>query len=160
MAVAALILISRIRAGSAWLARVDWPLLVLFASLFTITSAFSASGIGQRLGMALGGMLSDSEPALMLISALGSNSIGNVPMVAALLSLLPEPDADLLTGLGLYATLAGNLLLIGSLANIIMAEEAKKQGIRIGFLLYLRDGLPVGLLQLLAALAFRTFITP
>ncbi|GAB4120710.1 MAG: SLC13 family permease [Rhodothalassiaceae bacterium] len=160
LAVAALILISRVRGSLSYFAQIDWPLLVLFASLFIVTGAFAESPLGREVGTTLGALLSGSEAALLGVAAIGSNSIGNVPMVTGLISLLPDAEPVLLTGLALYATLAGNLLLIGSLANIIMAEQARRQGIGIGFLLYLKDGLPIGGLQLLLAFGFRSLFTP
>ena len=80
-----------------------------------------------------------------------SNSIGNVPAVILLLSLWPHPGTGALYGLALLSTLAGNLLLIGSFANLIVAERAKGAGVRIGFREHARCGVPIAILSIAVA---------
>ena len=88
---------------------------------------------------------------------MGSNTIGNVPLVVLLLQILPAPDPDLLYFLALVSTLAGNLLIVGSLANIITVERASEVGVELGFLEHARCGVPITVLSLAAAVAWLAF---
>jgi Na+/H+ antiporter NhaD/arsenite permease-like protein len=71
-----------------------------------------------------------------------------------LLAVLPEPGAPTLYALALLSTLAGNLLVVGSLANIITVERAKDLGIVLGFVEHARCGVPIALLSLAVATAW------
>ena len=88
---------------------------------------------------------------------LGSNTIGNVPLVMLLLQILPHAHPDLLYFLALVSTLAGNLLIVGSLANIITVERARDVGVSLGLLEHARCGVPITLLSLAAATAWLTW---
>lgn len=87
-----------------------------------------------------------------------SNLVSNVPAVMLLLRAATHPLSGPI--LALASTLAGNLLLIGSIANLIVAEQAAPLGVRIGWRDHARVGVPVTLMTLLVAalwLALRTF---
>jgi Na+/H+ antiporter NhaD/arsenite permease-like protein len=86
-----------------------------------------------------------------VVSVLG-NLVGNVP---AVMMLLPFVDRHPVTGyaLALASTFAGNAVLVGSIANLIVAEQAEKLGIRFGFREHLGTGLPITLLSLALAAA-------
>ena len=147
LAVAAVLLISRRTASREMLARVDWQLLLLFTCLFAVTAAFSQTGLA-RDGLAwLGarGALPDNLAVLTPLALIASNTIGNVPAVVLLLSIWPNPPEGALYGLALLSTLAGNFLLVGSLANIIVAERAQVSGVRLGFADFARAGMPMTL---------------
>jgi Na+/H+ antiporter NhaD/arsenite permease-like protein len=79
-----------------------------------------------------------------------SNLISNVPAVILWRNTVPRlPHAELLWRVvAVSSTFAGNLLLIGSMANLIVAERAESGGVRIGFGEYARVGVPVTLLTL------------
>jgi Na+/H+ antiporter NhaD/arsenite permease-like protein len=79
-----------------------------------------------------------------------SNLISNVPAVILWRGSVPSlPHPDLVWRvLAMSSTFAGNLLLIGSMANLIVAERAEARGVRIGFGAYARVGVPVTLLTL------------
>ncbi|GEO82115.1 SLC13 family permease [Pararhodospirillum oryzae] len=155
---AGLILTSRRLQTRAVLGQVDWPLLVLFASLFVVVDALAATGTpGLLLAWARDLGLDPLSPGAVLgISLVGSNTIGNVPLVTGWLAVIgsglgtPVPEAALYQ-LSVYGTLAGNLLLIGSLANLIVADQAAGAGVRLGFLDHARAGIPMTLLGLAAA---------
>ena len=85
------------------------------------------------------------------VALLASNSIGNVPFVILLLAVWPEATEGALYGLALLSTLAGNLFITGSLANIITAERAAASGVRFGFADHARAGVPMTLASLAAA---------
>ena len=87
---------------------------------------------------------------LVIVAA---NTIGNVPLVVLLLGIVGEPTPELLYSLALISTLAGNLFLTGSLANIIAVERAAEVDLRIGFLEHAKIGVPITVLSL--ALAWR-----
>lgn len=151
--VAGALLISRRLATRRTLLLVDWPLLILFAALFIVTHAAQMTGVPSQVLAALGEAgLSLRDPwVLSAVALIGSNTIGNVPADMLVLSLLPDRDPLFLHGLALLSTLAGNLLITGSMANIIAVEAAARQGIRIGFLTHARSGVPLTLLTLLLA---------
>ncbi|MBM3484533.1 MAG: anion transporter [Alphaproteobacteria bacterium] len=145
LAVAAVLLISRRMASREMLSRVDWQLLLLFTCLFAITGAFASTGVAKD-GLAwLGerGALPDNLLVLTPLALVASNTIGNVPAVVLLLSIWPDPPTGAMYGLALLSTLAGNFLLTGSLANIIVAERAEASGVRLSFADFARAGVPM-----------------
>ncbi|OPZ14084.1 MAG: Inner membrane protein YbiR [Alphaproteobacteria bacterium ADurb.BinA280] len=131
----------------ALLQRVDWGLLLLIGSLFVVTSAFSAQPLaGDAVNFLLAqGWSPDHLGQLVPIALLASNTIGNVPMVVLLVEMLPDLSASTLSMLAVFSTLAGNLLLIGSLANLIVAERAAESQVRLGFADFARVGIPITL---------------
>jgi Na+/H+ antiporter NhaD/arsenite permease-like protein len=150
------LMVSRQLATKRILGLVDWHLLVLFAGLFIVTHALEATGLPARMvaRLAEAGLPLTGLSVLGPLTILGSNTIGNVPLVVLLLSLLPQPTPELLYGLALISTLAGNLLIVGSLANIITVERAKDVGVTLGFAEHARCGVPITLLSLAAAFAW------
>lgn len=153
LVVAAVLLVSRRFATRAIMAQVDWHLLLLFACLFLVNEAFRQTGFaGDALAWLGGhGLLPDRLAVLTPLTLAASNSIGNVPAVIMLLSIWPHPAAGALYGLALLSTLAGNLLLIGSFANLIVAERAKTAGVIIGFRDHARCGVPITALSIAVA---------
>jgi Na+/H+ antiporter NhaD/arsenite permease-like protein len=161
LAVAAALLVSRTRGTRQRLADVDWQLLLLFAGLFIVTSALADSGLIERWGNGISALLeSRSTATLALASLAGSNTIGNVPLVMLMLSVLPGWSAADLHALALFSTLSGNFLIVGSVANIIAVERARDQGVTIGFTDYARVGVPVTLLSLGAAYLWMAYVHP
>ncbi|MEK1888700.1 MAG: hypothetical protein AAAB35_14250 [Phyllobacterium sp.] len=71
-----------------------------------------------------------------------SNTIGNVPAVILILKRVPDLPDGVLTGLALLSTFAGNLLLTGSMCNIIVAERAASAGAQLSFVDFARSGIP------------------
>jgi Na+/H+ antiporter NhaD/arsenite permease-like protein len=136
--------------------RVDWDLLLFFASLFVVMRGFAQTGAVawiDRHALALVGVDAGDSPWRAATAVSGvmvtlSNLISNVPAVIlwrTTVPNLPHPDA-LWRVLAMSSTFAGNLLLIGSMANLIVAERAEARGVRIGFGEYARVGVPVTLL--------------
>lgn len=153
LAAAGILFTSRRMASRRFLALIDWPLLVLFAGLFIVNHVLAASGVLGRLttGLAEGG-IDVARPAWMFgASVVLSNLVSNVPAVMLLLPSATHPQAGPI--LALASTLAGNLLIVGSIANIIVIDQAARLGIRIGWRTHARVGIPVTVLTLgLAAL--------
>jgi Na+/H+ antiporter NhaD/arsenite permease-like protein len=154
--IAAVLLVSRRLATREILGLVDWHLLVLFAGLFVVTAAFAEAGLAADTLAALAAASIDPHglPALAALTLVGSNTIGNVPTVVLLLAVLQNLPAGSLYALAALSTLAGNLLIVGSLANIIMVERASQCGVALGFGEHARCGIPMTLLSFAAALAW------
>jgi Na+/H+ antiporter NhaD/arsenite permease-like protein len=125
--------------------RVDWPLLVLFCSLFIVVAGLAKTGLADRVWESAAPRMSfDRADGLALFSAvmaLGSNVVSNVPMVLLTGPHLGEMGSEALGWvlLAFTTTVAGNLTLIGSVANIIVAEGAREH-YTLGFFEYLRFG--------------------
>jgi Na+/H+ antiporter NhaD/arsenite permease-like protein len=127
---------------------VDWPLLVLFMGLFVVNHAFDSTGLAAQAvtWLAMQGVQLSDTGALMLIGAGLSNLVSNVPAVMLLLPHLKGFDAGVT--LALVSTFAGNLLLVGSIANLIVVDLAQREGVRIDWRLHARVGIPVTFLTL------------
>ncbi len=156
LAIAALLLMSRSMASREMLGAVDWHLLLLFACLFIVTGAFSDTGLAQRGldSLAVRGFDPERLAVIGPLMLAASNTIGNVPAVILLLSIWPEASPAALHALALLSTLAGNLLIVGSLANIIVVERAAAMGVRLGFGTHARCGIPMTLLSMALAAAW------
>ncbi|WP_459853960.1 SLC13 family permease [Humidesulfovibrio idahonensis] len=145
LSVGALVLFSRRTASRSVFALVDWQLLLLFLGLFVVNFAVAQAGLLERLFDAIRSMGIDmAAPGwLFALTAALSNVISNVPAVMLLLPISPTPQDKLL--LALVSTFAGNLFLLGSIANLIVAEQAAQLGVFITWRKHLRVGLPVTL---------------
>jgi Na+/H+ antiporter NhaD/arsenite permease-like protein len=143
LCVAGLLLVSRRLSSRTMIGAVDWHLLLLFICLFVITAAFEQTGVAKAWLGALAGadLLPDRLAVLTPLTLFASNSIGNVPTVVLLNALLPNLDSGVLSALAMLSTLSGNLLLTGSLCNIIVAEAAAAYGIRLTFSDFARSGI-------------------
>ncbi|MDA8230574.1 MAG: anion transporter [Magnetospirillum sp.] len=156
LVIAGILLMSRRLASRTMIGAVDWHLLLLFACLFIVTSAFANTGLAtegiRRLADA--GLLPDRLTVMAPLMLAASNTIGNVPATMLILSVWPSPPASGLYGLAVLATLAGNFLLVGSLANIIVAERAAGVGIRLAFGDFARAGMPMALASMALAMGW------
>jgi Na+/H+ antiporter NhaD/arsenite permease-like protein len=143
LAVAGLLLLSRRMSSRDMIGAVDWHLLLLFTCLFGVTAAFAKTGLGQDglLWLEQQGLVPDRLSALAPLTLASSNTIGNVPAVILIIRLVPDLSHGALAGLALLSTFAGNLLLTGSMCNIIVAERAKTVGGRLSFADFTASGL-------------------
>jgi Na+/H+ antiporter NhaD/arsenite permease-like protein len=152
MAGAGVLLMSRRMSTRRMLGQVDWQLLVLFAGLFVVNHAPSASGEMDRVAGALAhsGIQLGRPGWLFGAAVVLSNLVSNVP---AVMLLLPQAAAQPLGGeiLALASTLAGNLFLVGSIANLIVADQAGRLGVTLGWKQHARTGVPVTLATLALA---------
>ena len=154
LAAAGFLLVSRRMASREMLGLVDWHLLVLFAGLFVVNAAVAQSGLLGGMFMALRQAgLDPAQPApLFAMTTVLSNIVSNVP---AVMLLLPAARHDLAGPiLALSSTLAGNLLIVGSIANIIVIDQARRLGITIDWKTHARVGIPVCLTTLAVAAAW------
>ena len=146
LAGAAFLVVTQRRDATATFARVDWPLLVFFAGLFVVVAALRDTGLVADAWTWAAPGLGLDDPAgiagFTAFTALGSNVVSNVPMVLLTGPYLPAlGHAELGWVLLAYVTtVAGNLTLVGSVANIIVAERAADH-YDLGFFEYLRFGL-------------------
>lgn len=141
---AAVLLISRTTDSHKLYGEVDWGLLVFFIGLFLIVGGAENAGIvGQFLSAGRYVNLHSSGAFTLITVGLG-NLVSNVPAVMLLKSLVPafpNPHSAWLL-LAMASTLAGNLTITGSVANIIVVETARPD-LHIGFRQYFRAGLPI-----------------
>ncbi|MGB9754566.1 anion transporter [Roseiflexus castenholzii] len=152
LAATALLATRRLRPERIW-KTVDWTLLVFFAGLFVVTGSLQVQGVTDTLFTATAPFIGGSLIMFGIVTALLSNLISNVPAVLVLQHLIPalaQPERGWLM-LAAASTLAGNLTLIGSVANLIVAELAARWGVRLTFGAYLRAGVPITVLTLLVA---------
>ena len=148
---AALLLISRRREPERVFEEIDWGLLVFFAALFVVTGAIETSGLGEDLFAWMRPWADGGVAKLTLVSVVLSNLVSNVPAVMLFRPVIPtlaEPEIAWLT-LAMATTLAGNLTLLGSVANLIVAEIARRRGTMLTFVEYLKAGTPIALITLL-----------
>jgi len=145
---AGLLLMSRKLHSTHMLGLVDWELLILFIGLFVVNHAFQHTGLSAQAMQALANAgLPLAEPAPLFASAFVlSNVVSNVPAVMLLLPAATEPHSGPM--LALVSTLAGNLLIVGSIANIIVVDAARRRGIAIDWRRHARTGVPVTLATL------------
>jgi Na+/H+ antiporter NhaD/arsenite permease-like protein len=130
---------------------IDWGLLVLFTGLFVVIGAVEQTGLAAEvLGWASAAGL-HRPLVLTVVTAVLSNLVSNVPAVLLFKSVVPafgEPVRAWLL-LAMASTLAGNLTILGSVANLIVVEQARGAGVPVGFLEYSKVGVPITLLTLL-----------
>jgi Na+/H+ antiporter NhaD/arsenite permease-like protein len=147
---AAVLLITRTRDPHLVYEEVDWGLLVFFIGLFLIVGGAENAGLTKHL-LGLGERFNLQHLGVFtLVTAMLANLVSNVPAVMLLKSLVTQ-FADTHSAwliLAMASTLAGNLTVTGSVANIIVVERARKDAV-IGFFDYFRIGLPVTLTTLL-----------
>ena len=154
---AGVLLVSRRMASREMLRQIDWRLLLLLVGLFVVNRAIAQSGLVNGLLMMsrMSGIDWTSPPTLFVGTAVLSNILSSVP---AVMLLLPAAR-DEMTGavLALSSTLAGNFLIAGSIANIIVVDQAKRLGQVIDWRTHARVGIPVTALTLAVAAAWLAF---
>jgi Na+/H+ antiporter NhaD/arsenite permease-like protein len=157
---AAVMLVSRTREPRKVYEEVDWGLLVFFIGLFIIVGGAEKAGLTEEC-LGLGSTFNLHHPAAFaVVTAAFSNLVSNVPAVMLLKSLVPgfaNPEAGWLL-LAMASTLAGNLTITGSVANIIVIERARGE-VPISFLGYFRVGLPLTVATLLLGTLWLVWIT-
>jgi Na+/H+ antiporter NhaD/arsenite permease-like protein len=128
---------------------VDGSLLLLFVGLFVVNHAMVQTGWAEAAVQALAaqGLVLSEPGTLLVLSAMLSNLVSNVP---AVMLLLPHIGTGTDSGvlLALASTFAGNLILVGSIANLIVADLARQQGVLIDWRTHARVGVPVTLASL------------
>ena len=149
--VAGVLLCSRRMRSRQMMELIDWHLITLFCALFIVVQAMAAARIPALLIEAIAGRgFHLTAPVnLAAVSTILSNLVSNVPAVMLLIHFLDPVQPHQWYVLALSSTFAGNLLVIGSIANLIVIEQAKKMGVTITFREHARTGVPVTIFSLL-----------
>jgi Na+/H+ antiporter NhaD/arsenite permease-like protein len=143
---ASLLLITRRIKPQRILQQVDWNLLVMFSGLFILTKVTEKLNLLQPFTQAV-----NSPFSFLSVTVVLSNLISNVPAVLLLHPLIPNDNTQFWLLLASGSTLAGNLTLFGSVANLIVAEAAKNLGYNLTFGEHLRFGLPLTVMTVILA---------
>lgn len=151
---ALLMVTRRIRAERIY-REIDWTMLLMFAGLFVVVAGAETSGFQNYLLKLVGIERLTNPTTLALVSTALSNLVSNVPAVMLFRPLYPILGHGRRVALVLASssTFAGNLTPLGSIANMIVIEQARRRGIHISFSDYFRVGLPVTLLTLAVDIA-------
>ena len=134
---------------------IDWGLLVMFAGLFIVIAGLEKTSLENNLATLAAGLHLDEVFWLTGFSAVLSNLVSNVPAVLVFkpfVEHLADPTRAWLT-LAMSSTLAGNLTVLGSVANLIVIQQARHK-VQIGFWQYFRVGAPLALLTLVLGAAW------
>jgi Na+/H+ antiporter NhaD/arsenite permease-like protein len=129
---------------------VNWPILVLFMGLFVVTGAFQSTGYGDQAvqWLAHGGFNLSAPANLILTTATLSNLINNSAAVMLLLKVVNISHHTTAYILALANSFGGSLIIVGSVSNIIVVQQARDMGVRISFGDFARLGVPVTLAAL------------
>jgi Na+/H+ antiporter NhaD/arsenite permease-like protein len=139
----------------------DWGLLIFFTGLFIITDTLNSIFISNYYHLSESVVTGNEIADLSVIAVVLSNLISNVPAVLILspnIGLMTDPKTLWLT-LAMASTFAGNLTLLGSVANLIVAETAKRRGVILKFNEYLKAGIPITIITLLIGILWMIFIS-
>ncbi len=131
---ALLLFTRRVKADKVYF-EIDWPLLLMFVGLFVVVAGLEHAVLTPEAATAIGRLHLQSAPVLAVLTAVLSNVVSNVPAVLVLkpfVAGLPDPQRAWLL-VAMASTLAGNLTLVGSVANLIVAQRARRYGVTIGF---------------------------
>ena len=137
---------------------VDWNLILLFVGLFIVIGDAQVHELLQPMLHALKthGVNLQSHGPLAAVTLVLSNITSNVPAVLLLKPAIPLHAATLWYLLAVVSTFAGNLTLLGSIANLIVAEQSGRHSVRLSFVEYLKVGFPLALITTaMAVLYFR-----
>src|SRR6516225_1573598 len=128
---------------------IDWPLLVMF-----VVAGLEKMVLTPEVTAAAGHLRLDNSAVLAGITAVLSNIVSNVPAVLLLKPFVPNLEDVQRSWLiiAMAATFAGNFTLVGSVANLIVAQRAKARGVEIGFWAYFKVGAPLSLITIVIGL--------
>ncbi len=158
---AAVVMFDRIKPAKIY-HQVDWSLLLMFTGLFIVVHAFRVNVVANWGIESWTWLLNRPNDLLSLVSAALSNLVSNVPAV-----LLLEPVAQAVPeatretawlALAMSSTFAGNLTVLGSVANLIVVESARREGVTISFWEYCKVGIPLTVLTLALGMAWLQFV--
>jgi Na+/H+ antiporter NhaD/arsenite permease-like protein len=150
---ALLLFTRRVKADKVYF-EIDWPLLLMFVGLFVVVAGLEQVVLVPEAATAIGRLHLQSPPVLVTVTAILSNLVSDVPAVLVLKPFVPglqDPQRAWLL-VAMASTLAGNLTLVGSVANLIVAQRAGRYGVVIGFWSYFKIGAPLTLLSILFGL--------
>jgi Na+/H+ antiporter NhaD/arsenite permease-like protein len=136
---------------------IDWSTLVFFAAMFVLMESVWESGFFQSF---VDSSMGSSVPMILATSILISQFISNVPFVALFQPMLMQAGSTTsrIMALAAGSTLAGNLTVLGAASNVIIIQNAEKQGETLTFMEFLKAGLPLTAIQLLIYGIFLAFV--
>ncbi len=140
---------------------VDWPILILFMGLFVVTGAFQSTGYGDQVvgWLAASGFHLSAPVNLALTTAVLSNLINNSAAVMLLLKVVNLTHPATAYILALANSFGGSLIIIGSVSNIIVVQQARELGVHISFRDFARLSVPVTLAGLSGLLLWVVLVT-
>ncbi len=126
---------------------IDWQTLVFFAAMFVLMQSVWDSGFFQSFIDA--GSVT-SVPAILILAVIVSQFISNVPFVALFLPIIMQAGGTTaqLNALAAGSTIAGNLTILGAASNVIIIQNAEKEGETLTFLEFAKVGVPLTIIQL------------
>lgn len=163
LAAAGLLLLNRRVASADMMKSVDGNLLLMLMGLFVVNAALAATGTPQQLLAELRvlGLDTHAPVWLFVITSILCNLVGNNPAVMLLVPYLdPTVDPNIIgAALALGTGFSSNLILFGSLAGIIVVEEARARGVKISFAEFARSGVPVALACMALAIVWLLLVS-
>jgi Na+/H+ antiporter NhaD/arsenite permease-like protein len=144
-----LLLTRRVKPEKVYI-EIDWPLLVMFVGLFVVVAGLEKVAITPDISAAISRQHLGNTAILAGVTAVMSNIVSNVPAVLLLKPFIPnleDPHRAWLV-VAMAATLAGNFTLVGSVANLIVAQRAQARGVELDFWSYFRVGAPLTILTI------------
>ena len=156
---AGVLMLDRVRPEKVFGA-IDWPLLLMFAGLFVVVHGFEVNVVHTWRLERCDALLQSPVVLVSGLSVLLSNLVSNVPAVLLfkpLMEVMPQRELAWLA-LSMSSTLAGNLTVLGSVANLIVVENARRAGTDLSFLEYLKVGVPLTVLTTVVGVAWLTLI--
>jgi len=154
-AVSLIVVMSKSTKDVKWvMSRIDWSVLVFFIGLFVLIAGVVESGLIDDIADLFPGFREGETPTMLGLSAFTavlSNLFSNVPAVMLIAEMMPVDDLSLWLILAASSTLAGNATLIGSAANIIVAERSEEYGVKFNFFKFMAIGIVVTIVTILIA---------
>ena len=161
MTAAGLVMISRKTRPADLFALVSWNLILLFVGLFIVIGDIQSRHLLNpvitqlaSMGVHLEGFLPLSIVTLVL-----SNLVNNVPAVLLLKPIIPLSATLSWYVLAVISTFAGNFTMLGSIANLLVSEQAKANDVRLDYVEYLKVGVPATLLSVAMTIGYFTLIS-
>jgi len=158
LAAASILLLNRKIASKDMLVHVDGNLMLLLMGLFVVNAAFAATGMPEQILAFLKSTGIDlyAPIPMLLISGVLSDVVGNSPAVMLLEPFLhaTEHNNHFAAAIALGTGFSSNVFVFGSLAGIIVVEQAAKQGVNISFTEFLKTGFPVTIISMLLAIGW------
>jgi Na+/H+ antiporter NhaD/arsenite permease-like protein len=158
---AAVLLLGRTKPEKVY-REIDWNLLVMFTGLFIVVHAFQVHVVAKWGIDGFGFLLQRPVDLLSLVAAGLSNLVSNVPAVLLMepvMKTMPEASRETAwLALAMSSTFAGNLTVLGSVANLIVVENAKREGVTVSFWEYCKVGVPLTVLTLALGIAWLQFV--
>jgi Na+/H+ antiporter NhaD/arsenite permease-like protein len=140
----------------------EWPTLFFFIGLFVMVGALEETGAIDEVATGIADVTAGDRTAELLgiawVSAIGSGVVDNIPFTAAMIPVVEQlgggDDDSYWWALALGACFGGNATLVAAAANVAAAGMAARAGRPIGFVQFLRIGLPVTFVSMLIATAY------